>query len=206
MSDENHRETDSSAMDMPESVESGGAARRGIARRLAKGLVVVLFALAPLFQTPLGGVLDGALANILTLVCAGVACIILLVWFIFFSNHTRSVRFGVAVVVVLLSLSFNALLRVEEVTGDLVPTFRWRWRPATDELLQKLEATTESGPVDLATTTEFDFPQFLGPNCDCTRLLRGAFPRLVSAAARNWSGSAPSAPGGRPSRLSMVLP
>ncbi len=66
-------------------------------------------------------------------------------------------RRRVAVVIVLV-----AALRVEHVTGDLVPRFKFRWQAHADQLLQ--EPVVQAGAVDLAKTSPYDFPQFLGPD------------------------------------------
>lgn len=58
-----------------------------------------------------------------------------------------------------------AAIRVDDMSGNLVPTrVSFRWQPQPDELLMQPQQTVpQEGGVDLLTTTEQDFPEFLGP-------------------------------------------
>jgi outer membrane protein assembly factor BamB len=59
----------------------------------------------------------------------------------------------------------GAVIRVDDMTGNLVPTkVSLRWHPRRDELLEMPVPRAVEGGVDLATTTADDFPQFLGPD------------------------------------------
>ena len=75
-------------------------------------------------------------------------------------------RWGSFLVVLLLVLLF----RVEGFSGDVQPKLTWRFSSKKDvALVDKLSPSvsqSSSLPVDLTTTTDHDFPQFLGPQRD----------------------------------------
>ena len=105
---------------------------------------------------------DFAIVNALTfmgLMLAGMSAVI---WLTFFSDHSASARYGTLLIVVGGIFAFFSLVRVEGVSGELIPTFRMRWSKAPDELLENPESDT-ADHVDLQTTTKDDFPGFLGP-------------------------------------------
>jgi outer membrane protein assembly factor BamB len=117
---------------------------------------------AGLLESVVGSVVDQAVRNIITLILAFSAMVSLVVWFLRESGHSvarkRQVGWGlVAVVVVGL-----VCLRIERVSGDLIPELRFRWSLSPDRLLPKVttgtasETSWESGPED--------FPRFLGPH------------------------------------------
>ena len=73
------------------------------------------------------------------------------------------VRALIVIAAILLAGGFAALFRVENLTGGLTPAISYRWgdaRPPDDW------PAVEPGHVDVATTTAFDFPGFLGPGRD----------------------------------------
>ena len=57
------------------------------------------------------------------------------------------------------------MLRIDHVSGEMVPRFALRWSPEPDRLLAVPAAEAARG-IDLKTTTEDDFPGFLGKNRD----------------------------------------
>ena len=57
------------------------------------------------------------------------------------------------------------VLRIDHVSGEMVPRFALRWSPEPDRLLA-VPATEAARSIDLRTTTEDDFPGFLGKNRD----------------------------------------
>lgn len=104
---------------------------------------------------------DLALANILTLILSFVAGMTLLVWFTAFSSHPGLLRW-LAVAAVLLAVGgFFALFRFTGVSGDMFLTFEPRWVTPPDRALGALAPAADN--ADLATTTDDDYPQFLGP-------------------------------------------
>ncbi len=92
---------------------------------------------------------------------AGVGVILLFVWFVCFAPFSRSARalagaLGVAAVVLGM-----ATLKIEGVSGDIYPRIRFRWSPHADETLGKIDVA-QGQTVDLAATTDHDYPQFMG--------------------------------------------
>src|SRR5688572_30673446 len=69
------------------------------------------------------GTPDFQIANVITFILVGVTLIALVVWFVFFSDYPGLVRLLTAVALLLALLLFFALFRVEDVTGELVPSF-----------------------------------------------------------------------------------
>lgn len=114
---------------------------------------------------------DRAIANILTLVGGFLAVMPVFVWFSCYSGYGRRLRQGVFYGTLLAIGAAFACLKIASVSGELVPTFRWRWEPAPDLALGAASphpaAGEQAAGVDLATTTPDDFPQFLGPQRNC---------------------------------------
>ena len=113
---------------------------------------------------------DSAARNIAVNVLGLITALTLLIWFVCRSAYARPLRFGLLAAVVAMVAVGAAALRIEEFDASLVPTFRLRWQAVADRLLPPAQpATSQSpAPADLSTTTEHDFPQFLGPNRDAT--------------------------------------
>jgi outer membrane protein assembly factor BamB len=130
---------------------------------------------------------DHALANIATCVLVFVAMATLATWFLFFSGFSWRCRLlvlgGCAVGMSL----FAVLFRIERFSGEMLPSFAYRFSARPDWLLQSSLPQLADGKgkvnVDLRTTTETDFPQFLGPT-------RSNSVVHVSL-ARNWSDQSP---------------
>lgn len=129
----------------------------------------------------LGAGLEQAEVNVATLVLACIAAGAIFVWFLFFSGYSPRCRGSVLGLLVLALAAAVACLRIEQVSGDLVPRIVFRWQPDADRTLAKPAA--ETAAVDLQTTTPEDFPQFLGPRRDAH--VTGV--RL----SRNWQAQAP---------------
>lgn len=118
-----------------------------------------------LFRTRiLGAGMEEAEINVASLVLAFVAAAAILVWFVLFSAYTWRLRCAVVGLLVLGLAAAAACLRIEQVSGDLVPRIVFRWQPDADQRLAPPTAAGEA--VDLQTTTAEDFPQFLGPRRD----------------------------------------
>jgi len=128
-------------------------------------LVVCVCLLAIVLLRVQGGLIDFAAANIATWILA-VVVIVALVERVFFLRDVHwLVRWVPIAAVALAVLACFLLLRVDRISGRLAPRFVWRWAPRPDRLLGA-PVVEGTGPVDLATTTPLDFPQFLGPNRD----------------------------------------
>ena len=113
---------------------------------------------------------DHGIANVTTWVMVFLATIVLLVWFVFLSGHSRPVRLGALAACAAGVGLFFALMRLDRVSGELVPTFVYRYASKPDRLIEpatpEVPAGGQAARVDLGTTTQYDFPQFLGPNRD----------------------------------------
>jgi outer membrane protein assembly factor BamB len=130
---------------------------------------------------------DHGFANIVTLLLGFIAVATMAVWFLFFSGYGwRSRLLVIAGVVATVSL-LAVLFRVERLNGELIPSFAYRFSLKSDQRLQPPPPGTFTGAdkasVDLRTTTEYDFPQFLGPRrSDSVEHVR---------LARNWTDRPP---------------
>jgi outer membrane protein assembly factor BamB len=130
---------------------------------------------------------DHAFANIATVLLSVFVVATMAIWFLFFSGYGwRSRLLVLAGVVAAVSL-FAVLFRIERLSGELVPSFAYRFSLKPDRRLQPplagAFAGAENANVDLRTTTEYDFPQFLGPR-------RSASVEHVRL-ARNWTDRPP---------------
>jgi outer membrane protein assembly factor BamB len=90
--------------------------------------------------------------NYRTLAVALVAVLLLLVWTFFLSPLSRRVRAGLLAALLLLP----AALRIDGVSGDLVPLLRWRWTSAPAPEAAASTAADRAG----------EFPRFLGARGD----------------------------------------
>jgi outer membrane protein assembly factor BamB len=106
---------------------------------------------------------EPAICNILTLIFSFIIAVTLMIWFCFFSNYALIARRGVLVMALGLFLGSALVIGAVGVAGvmhfdgNMVPRLVLPGRKP-----QKLE-TGSGQPIDLATTTPDDFPQFLGP-------------------------------------------
>jgi outer membrane protein assembly factor BamB len=136
---------------------------------------------AGLLESVVGSIVDQAVRNIITLILAFAALMSLLVWFVRESGHPtwlKQMVFGGLLGLVVVAAG---TLRIERVSGDLVPEFVWRWAPARDRRLEARpvaapagagQAASPAGESPLATpaweATGADFPRFLGPGGACS--------------------------------------
>jgi outer membrane protein assembly factor BamB len=107
---------------------------------------------------------DHAEANLLMFSLGLLCAATLFVWFVFFSAFPKKLRRGVIYSSLVLLLAAVATVRIYQVSGEMIPSFRFVWSPLPDQQLDIPEGTDE--PVDLSTQTAYDFPQFLGPTRD----------------------------------------
>jgi outer membrane protein assembly factor BamB len=174
----------------PEQARSASSSLAGGRRRkwrLVAGVyvwVVLALAAATLFTLSRTDLLaDHAKANIGKLIAVFVAAVTLILWFALFTGYPRWVRMIPLVGSLAFCGAFAALFRIEDVSGELVPRFTWRFSRSPDELLEPPQLPDRTPPIDLSTTTPDDFPQFLGPD-------RSASLDTVKL-ARDWTASAP---------------
>jgi outer membrane protein assembly factor BamB len=141
---------------------------------LASLATAILLVRAGGLELVFGTAIDGAVRNIITLILAFAALMSLVVWFLWESGHPRARKWTVAGALAGLVLAGMALVRVERVSGDLVPQFAWRWQRSPDFLLERHPAVA---PADGAappettvpwTATPGDHPRFLGADGTAT--------------------------------------
>ena len=129
---------------------------------------------------------DRGMANPLTMLLVVLVLAVALAWFTFFSRAARRRRLIVGGASLAAVATFFAMLRIDSVSGELLPSFVFRWSHKPDQLLPAVETGQGDAarpPVDLRTTTEYDFPQFLGKD-------RNLAVDNV-ALARDWAGQPP---------------
>jgi outer membrane protein assembly factor BamB len=128
------------------------------------GVVLLCIGGIVLLQQP--GWIDHQIANIVSYVLGGVAVIAAAGWFCLFSGHAYLVRMLLLAALLLSPAVFFAIFRIERVSGELVPTFAYRFAPPRDARLKQPEPVVSEG-VDLTPTPQ-DFPGFLGPEGNLT--------------------------------------
>lgn len=141
--------------------------------------------------------LDYAEVNVMTLILTFILLLAILARLCVWRGASRTVRWLPVVAVAALTAAAAGSLRVDRVSGRLVPQFSWRWAPKPDRLLAFPSVTADAPEIDLRTTTSADFPQFLGPRRDLTvshvtlhRDWQSRPPRLVwrQPIGAGWSG------------------
>jgi outer membrane protein assembly factor BamB len=128
--------------------------------------------------------IEPAFRNPLTFMALALTVLLLMLWYMFLSGLGWRMRFIVPAALVLLVAGVAAAVRVDGVTGDLMPQLSWRWTPLPDSTLPDLPGpiTDPAAKLHLETTPE-DFPQFLGP---------GGRNRVQGVSlARDWSSHKP---------------
>jgi len=118
-----------------------------------------------------GAIIDQAVANIITLILCFSALMTILLWFLRESGHAPKAKWAVLGGLLGAVVLGAALLRIERVSGDLIPEFALRWNPSRDRLLPQHRAATpdavapqSAAPWQASST---DFPTFLGPTGSC---------------------------------------
>lgn len=106
------------------------------------------------------------IVNVATFILCVAAVMTMLIWFVVHSVYPAGARYGTAAAVIVVICVLAAILRIKQVSGDLVPVLAFRWSADADEMLERPK--TVAGEVDLVTTTEHDSPQFLGPERNAT--------------------------------------
>jgi outer membrane protein assembly factor BamB len=125
-------------------------------------IIVTCVSLLVLLRRKLiGSGLEQGEVNVLSYILGLIAAGTLIAWVVFFSAFSRRVRLVFLAEVVLVIVLAMCLIRVRQFSGDLVPDFAFRWQPEPDRLLEVPVAA--SADVDVTTTTDRDYPQFLGP-------------------------------------------
>ncbi len=104
---------------------------------------------------------------IYTYAAVGATFLLLLVWAAFFSRLPARQRWLLAGLPVLAVAVFFALVKVEDVDGDMWLSFTWRWTPKPHERLATQTSEWQSQAIELTPTPD-DFPQFLGQGRNAT--------------------------------------
>jgi len=137
---------------------------------LASLAAATLMVRANLLEPIVGGVVDQAVRNIISLILCFSGLVVVGLWFLRESGHEPRLKRAVLFGLLGLVAAAVAALRIERVSGDLVPEFAFRWSPSRDRLLPRQEpAAPTSDRTDTAvwTATDGDFPRFLGPAGNC---------------------------------------
>jgi outer membrane protein assembly factor BamB len=162
------------------------AAQPGVLRRpsVPIGMVVLeAIALGGLQYAETSELLSPANAFLAKVSIVGLATILLFAWFVLLAPMSSVVRRWIAVVGLSFVVALVAMVRVEGVSGDVIPKLRFRWMRHADEDLPAAAGAAADATVDLSATTPDDSPQFLGRD----RLATWSDPRLV----RDWSAHPP---------------
>lgn len=149
-------------------------------------LVVALARALPLLSDPPLPFNDPAVCNLFTLIFTFIALVTVWIWISYLSGYAlrwRRIAFYLPAVPLILFAPFVGILRLEEVTGDMRPRFVLRWAAIRDRTMSRVESQPAEKQIDLTTTTEEDFPQFLGPDRSCWI----AGPKL----GRDWAAPPP---------------
>jgi hypothetical protein len=128
---------------------------------LAAAIVMVRMGL---LEPLVGGIVDAAVRNIITLILAFSAQMAVLGWFLFQSGHPTGLKRLVAIGLLAAVGLACAVFRIERVSGDLVPQLAFRWAPPRDRLLpQAVKPAVEAAAAAAWTEAPGDFSRFLGP-------------------------------------------
>lgn len=141
-------------------------------RRVWIGVTSLLTAVALVqggwLEPIVGAVVDQAVRNIISLILCFSALMSLVVWFLRESGYAPTVKRAVLGCLLGAVALGAAVLRIERVSGDLVPEFAFRWSPSRDRLLPQHRGgpPTPQGEAVAAApwqSSAGDFPRFLGP-------------------------------------------
>lgn len=144
---------------------------------------------AGLLESLVGSIVDIAVANIISLILVFTAVVSLLVWFVRESGQPAAVRWGLLGGIAAAVVAGVATLRVERVSGDLIPRFAWKWSHSRDRLLPRDEPAVnpagDRGGGAWKPDEQADFPRFLGPHGDAS--FEGiAIPATADAFTEIW--------------------
>ena len=125
-------------------------------------LAILLGGAAVIAGTVLWPDVEGGHRSLAMLSACALTFLLFMSWVWFYSGVSLLIRWPTFLLVVL----FGVLFRIEGFSGDLLPKLTWRFSSKKDvALVDKLSPSSNQSPalpVDLTTTTEHDYPQFLG--------------------------------------------
>ena len=116
---------------------------------------------------------DRAAANIILAVALAILGLSWGLWFCRYSAFPLGIRRAVTWLLGGLVVAAPITLQVQSWQGGLVPRLAFRWAPAPDETLDRIQTSDQEVQPILSTTTPHDFPQFLGPARNS--IVRGVF-------------------------------
>ena len=131
----------------------------GLASLATASVMVCLGLLEPL----VGGIVDAAVRNIITLILGFSAVMSVLIWFLVESGHPWRLKRAVGLGLLGIVAAACAIFRIERVSGDLVPQLVFRWSPSRDRLLPQVAPAKAAVEAAAWAETPGDFPRFLGP-------------------------------------------
>ncbi len=105
---------------------------------------------------------EPAVANIIALIFTLLALAAFLAWWCFRSPFPPFIRWLPPVIMLVTASVIPIRYELYRTTGSLVPQFVRRGQ-TPDRMIEAKPTVGNSGIVDVATTTDLDFPQFLGP-------------------------------------------
>jgi len=95
-----------------------------------------------------------------------ISFLLLTIWALIFSRFSKQLRLRILFSLIGAFALFGACFRFDQVSGNMVPIFEWRW--AKRSLPEVADDGRSSSSTDLdSNSSEFSFPQFLGPTRDC---------------------------------------
>ncbi|HJT35658.1 MAG TPA: PQQ-binding-like beta-propeller repeat protein [Pirellulales bacterium] len=130
---------------------------------VASGLLLGVLQLPDVFS-------NDAHRNLATIAAALLTGGALLFWAVFLTGFSAAARMRLMLACAAVAVAVISLVRIDEVSGNLVPSFAWRWTAKPDETLtqqtRQSDVSAGAGTVNLAETSDHDFPQFLGKTRD----------------------------------------
>ncbi|MFM8633942.1 MAG: PQQ-binding-like beta-propeller repeat protein [Planctomycetia bacterium] len=133
---------------------------------LASLAAAVVLVRGGLLEPIVGSIVDQAVRNIITLILCFSGLLSLLVWLVRESGYSRNLKQMVLGGLLGGVVVAAGTLRIERVSGDLVPEFNWRWAAPRDRLLSRQNLASAEAAAAW-TATDADFPRFLGPSGTC---------------------------------------
>ena len=95
-----------------------------------------------------------------------ISFVLLTIWALIFSRFSKQLRLRILFSLIGAFALFAACFRFDQVSGNMVPIFEWRW--ANRSLPEVAIDGQSPGPTTSdSNTTGLSFPQFLGPTRDC---------------------------------------
>jgi outer membrane protein assembly factor BamB len=96
---------------------------------------------------------DSTFSKMSVLLVWPAACFTLLLWWIFWSGLSFTVRRNGVLLLVGAQLLSWALLRIEDSDGDMVPRFAWRWTPTAEAIARRSWQTAPAAATPSETST-----------------------------------------------------